>query len=55
MNANTLTDERKKNGGPYKATARTVVSHGGKTMTTTVRGTNADGKEFSQVFVFDRQ
>jgi hypothetical protein len=28
VNANTLTDERKKTGGPYKATARTVVSNG---------------------------
>ena len=55
VNANTLTDERKKTGGPYKATGRTVVSNGGKTMTTTVKGTNADGKEFTQTFVFDKQ
>jgi hypothetical protein len=55
VNANTVTDERKKTGGPYKATARTVVSNGGKTMTTTAKGTNADGKEFTQVFVFDKQ
>jgi hypothetical protein len=55
VNANTLTDERKKTGGPYKATGRTVVSNGGKTMTTTVKGTNADGKEFTQVFAFDKQ
>src|SRR5450631_1228598 len=55
VNANTVTDERKKTGGPYKATARTVVSNGGKTMTTTAIGTNADGKEFSQSYVFDKQ
>jgi len=55
LNANTLTDERKKTGGPYKATGRTVVSNGGKTMTTTTKGTNADGKEFTQVLVFDKQ
>jgi|ERR1035438_1740411 hypothetical protein len=55
VNANTLTDERKKTGGPYKATGRAVVSNGGKTMTTTVKGTNANGKEFTQVFVFDKQ
>ena len=55
VNANTLTDERKKTGGPYKATGRTVVSNGGKTMTSTVKGTNADGKEFTQVYVFDKQ
>jgi len=55
VNANTLTDERKKTGGPYKATGRTVVSNGGKTMTTTAKGTNADGKAFTQTFVFDKQ
>jgi hypothetical protein len=55
VNANTLTDERKKTGGPYKATGRTVVSNGGKTMTTTVKGTNADGKDFTQVYVFDKK
>ena len=55
VNANTLTDERKKTGGPYKATGRTVVSNGGKTMTTTTKGTNADGKEFTSVLVFDKQ
>jgi hypothetical protein len=55
VNANTLTDERKKTGGPYKATGRTVVSNGGKTMTTTTKGTNADGKEFTQALVFDKQ
>jgi hypothetical protein len=55
VNANTVTDERKKIGGPYKASGRTVVSNGGKTMTRTAKGTNADGKEFTQVFVFDKQ
>src|SRR6516164_3408010 len=51
VNANTLTEERKKTGGSYKATSRIVVSNGGKTMTATVKGTNADGKAFTQVFV----
>ena len=55
VNANTLTDERKKTSGPYKATGRTVVSNGGKTMTTTTKGTNADGKEFTQILVLDKQ
>ena len=55
VNANTVTDERKKTGGPYKATGRTVVSNGGKTMTNTVKGTDADGKEFTQILVFDKQ
>jgi hypothetical protein len=55
VNANTFTDERKKTGGPYKATGRTVISEGGKTMTTTAKGTNDQGKAFTQSFVFDKQ
>ena len=55
VNANTVTDERKKTGGPYKATGRTVVSNGGKTMTNTVKGTNDQGKAFTQTFVFEKQ
>jgi hypothetical protein len=55
INANTLTDERKKTGGSYKATGRWVVSNGGKTLTMTTKGTNANGKEFTSVFVFDKQ
>ena len=30
VNANTLTDERKKTGGPFKATGRTVISNGAR-------------------------
>ena len=55
VNANTLTEERKKTGGSYKGTSRIVISNGGKTMTTTVQGTNADSKAFTQTFVFDKQ
>lgn len=55
VNANTLTDARKKTGGPYHATGRTEVSNGGKTMTTTTKGTNADGKAFTSILVFDKQ
>jgi hypothetical protein len=42
-------------GGKYKSTARTVISADGKTMTTTSKGTGADGKAFSSVAVFDKQ
>jgi hypothetical protein len=55
VNAYTLTEERKKTGGSYKGTSRIVVSNGGKTMTTTVKGTNDQGKAFTQTFVFDKQ
>jgi len=54
-NANTFTDERHKMGGSYKSTGRSVISNDGKTMTTTIKGTNADGKEFTAVFVYDKQ
>jgi hypothetical protein len=55
VNANTLTDERKKTGGSYRGTSRLVISGGGKTMTTTTKGTNAAGVAFTSVFVFDKQ
>jgi hypothetical protein len=55
VNANTLTDARKKTGGKYQATGRLVISNGGKTMTTTSKGTNADGKAFTSTYVFDKQ
>jgi len=54
-NANTFTDERKKSSGPYKASGRTAISDSGKIMTTTTKGTNADGKQFTSVFVFEKQ
>jgi hypothetical protein len=54
-NANTLTEARKKTGGPYHATSRTVVSNGGKTMTTTTNGTNAAGRSLNTTLVFDKQ
>jgi hypothetical protein len=55
VNANTLTTTTKKNGGSYHATARTVISKDGKTMTTTVKGTNAEGKAFNNTLVYDKQ
>lgn len=55
VNANTLTGTSKNTGNKYRATSRIVVSNGGKTMTLTTKGTNADGKEFSQTYVFDKQ
>jgi hypothetical protein len=55
VNANTFTEERSKMGGPYKATARMVISNDGKTMTTTAKGTNTEGKAFTSRFVFEKQ
>jgi 2',3'-cyclic-nucleotide 2'-phosphodiesterase (5'-nucleotidase family) len=55
VNANTFTDQRKKTGGPYHATGRTVISNSGKTMTLTAKGTNQEGKEFTMTLVFEKQ
>jgi hypothetical protein len=55
VNANTWTDERKKTGGSYHATGRAVISGGGKTLTWTSKGTDADGKAFTARFVYDKQ
>jgi hypothetical protein len=55
INANTITEERSKKGGKYHATVRTVVSKDGKTMTSSSKGTDADGKAFTAVAVFDKQ
>ena len=55
VNANTLTDERRKTGGSYKVAGRTVVSDGGKTMTVNIKGTDAEGKAFTGSLVFDKQ
>jgi hypothetical protein len=55
VNANTLTDERKSTGTPYKATGRMAVSGGGKIMTLTTKGTSVDGKDFTSTLVFDKQ
>jgi hypothetical protein len=54
VNDKTLTDERKKTGGSYHATSRLVISKGGRKMTTTTKGIDADGKEFTSTFVFER-
>src|SRR5215831_953033 len=55
VNANTLMEERTKQGGKYHTTVRTVVSADGKTMTSTARGTGTDGKPVTITGVFDKQ
>ena len=55
VNANTITEERSKKGGKYHSTVRTVISADGKMMTSTAKGTDADGKAFTAVAVFDKQ
>jgi hypothetical protein len=55
VNPNTLTDTRKKTGGPYQGTGHLVVSKDGKAMTVITKGINAQGKAFTNTFVFDKQ
>jgi len=55
VNADTVTEERSKQGGKYHSTVRTMVSKDGKMMTSTTKGTDADGKAFTAVAVFEKQ
>ncbi len=55
VNANFLTYTAKKKNGKYRVVGRTAVSKDGKTTTTTVRGTNADGKAYSATMVWEKQ
>jgi len=55
VDANTLTEQRSKQGGKYHSTVRTVVSKDGKVMTSTAKGTDPEGKPFTSVAVFDKQ
>lgn len=55
IDANTFTFERKKTGGNYHVTGRTVISKDGNTMTTTVKGTDGAGKPTSGKYVYDKQ
>jgi hypothetical protein len=49
------TDRTDKKDGKVAATLHRVVSRDGKTMTVTVKGTNAQGQPTNNVLVFDKQ
>ena len=55
MDANTITFENKKTGGKYHVTGRTVISKDGKTMTTTTKGTDAEGKPSTSTIIYEKQ
>jgi hypothetical protein len=55
VNANTFTYSAKKKDGKYSVTGRSVVAKDGKTMTNTIKGTNADGKAYRATMVWDKQ
>jgi hypothetical protein len=54
VNASTTKDVRSKNGGKYQGTGEFKVSKDGKTATLTSKGTNAEGKPFSGMSVYDK-
>lgn len=55
VDANTITIDARKTDGKYHMTGKTVVSKDGKTMTTTTKGTNAEGKPSTTKAVWDKQ
>jgi hypothetical protein len=55
INANTLTANQKNSGTKYSTTVRSVILKTGKTMTSTVKGTGADGAPVSYTMVYEKQ
>lgn len=55
IDANTFTFENKKTGGKYHITGRSVISKDGKTMTTTTKGTNAEGQPTTSTIIYEKQ
>lgn len=55
VNANRFTTVQKMKNGKYSVTGTTVVSKDGKTMTGTVKGTNADGQPYRATMVWEKQ
>jgi len=55
VDADTFTTETKNSTTKYRSSLRTVVSHDGKTMTITGKGTNADGKPMTLTLVLEEQ
>jgi len=55
VDANTFTSASKKSGGTYNSTSRTEISKDGNTMTVSSKGTNAAGKPFDNILIYDKQ
>ena len=55
VDSNTFTYETKNSTTKYAAHGRLVVSHDGKTMTMTAKGTDAEGKPMTVTLVYDKQ
>lgn len=55
IDANTVAFETRKTGGKYHMTGKSIVSKDGKTLTQTIKGTDAQGKPVTATAVFDKQ
>ena len=55
VDANTFTSSAKMTKGKYNSTSRSVVSEDGNTTTVTSKGTNAEGVEFNNTLVYNKQ
>jgi hypothetical protein len=55
VDADTFTNESKKNEGKYHTISQAKISADGKTMTVTSKGTNAEGKPLNSTFVYEKQ
>jgi hypothetical protein len=55
VNANTLTFTQKKKGEKYNVTGRMVIAKNGKTATSTLKGTNAQGQAYTATMLYDKQ
>jgi len=55
IDQNRFTSTTTKAGGKYHSSNQTTISKDGKTMTTTAKGKDQDGKAFNNTLVYDRQ
>ena len=55
VDTNTFTAMLKNTGTKYIATGLSVISKDGKTMTTTTKGTNAEGNPMNNTMVYEKQ
>jgi hypothetical protein len=55
VDENRFTSKATKAGGKYYSSNQTTISKDGRTMTTTAKGKDQDGRAFNNTFVYDRQ
>ena len=55
VDENRFTSNTTKAGGKYHSSNQTTISKDGRTMTTTAKGKDQDGRAFNHTFVYDRQ